>query len=98
VGVELVLRDRPDDDRGDVLAEALVRNPDHRDLPDGRVRGKDVLDLRQVRNDAEKHAIQIALTQSGGNLSRMAGLLGVSRPTLYDLLDKHGLKRSTNAE
>ena len=39
MGVELVLRCRADDDRGDVLAEALVRNPDHRDLPDGRMRG-----------------------------------------------------------
>ncbi|MGH8145775.1 MAG: PEP-CTERM-box response regulator transcription factor [Rhodanobacteraceae bacterium] len=55
--------------------------------------GEDVLDLRQVRNSAEKRAIQRAMTQSGSNLSRVANLLGVSRPTLYDLLDKHGLKK-----
>ncbi|MES1153990.1 MAG: helix-turn-helix domain-containing protein, partial [Rhodanobacter sp.] len=60
--------------------------------------GSDILDLRQVRNDAEKRAIQRALTQAGGNLSHVAGLLGISRPTLYDLLDKHGLKKPTDAD
>jgi len=55
--------------------------------------GEDVLDLRQVRTDAERRAIQRALTKAGGNLSRVADLLGVSRPTLYDLLDKHDLKK-----
>ena len=58
----------------------------------------DILDLRKVRNDAEKRAIQRALTQAGGNLSHVAGLLGISRPTLYDLLDKHGLKKPTDAD
>jgi two-component system NtrC family response regulator len=58
----------------------------------------DILDLRKVRNDAEKRAIQRALTQAGGNLSNVAGLLGISRPTLYDLLDKHGLKKPTDAD
>lgn len=59
---------------------------------------EDILDLRKVRNDAEKRAIQRALTQVGGNLSKGSSLLGVSRPTLYDLLDKHGLKRPTDAD
>jgi two-component system NtrC family response regulator len=58
----------------------------------------DVLDLHKVRSDAEKGAIQKALTQAGGNLSRAANLLGISRPTIYDLLDKHGLKRPVDAD
>ena len=58
----------------------------------------DILDLHKVRNDAEKRAIQRALTQAGGNLSRVASLLGISRPTIYDLLDKHGLKRPTGED
>lgn len=58
----------------------------------------DILDLHTVRSDAEKRAIQRALTQAGGNLSRVASLLGISRPTIYDLLDKHGLKRPTDAD
>ena len=58
----------------------------------------DFLSLRQVRIDAETHAIQRAMTKAGGNLSRVAELLGVSRPTLYDLLDKYGLKKMADAD
>ena len=60
--------------------------------------GEDILDLHKVRSDAEKRAIQRAMTQAGGNLSRVASLLGISRPTIYDLLDKHGLKKPGNAD
>jgi two-component system NtrC family response regulator len=59
--------------------------------------GEEILDLRQVRIDAEKRAIHTAMTRAGGNLSRVAGLLGISRPTLYDLLDKHGLRKPSDA-
>jgi two-component system NtrC family response regulator len=60
--------------------------------------GEDVLDLRQVRTEAERRAIQRAMAKAGGNLSRVADLLGVSRPTLYDLLDKHDLKKTVDAD
>lgn len=60
--------------------------------------GADVLDLRAVRGDAEKRAIQRAMTQAGSNLSRVASLLGVSRPTLYDLLDKYDLKKPADTD
>ena len=58
----------------------------------------EALDLREVRSEAEKRAIRRALTREGGNLSRVAQLLGVSRPTLYDLLEKYDLKKTTEAE
>jgi two-component system NtrC family response regulator len=48
--------------------------------------------LRQVRETAEKQAINKALALSNGNISNTAGLLGVTRPTLYSLLEKYGLK------
>ena len=47
--------------------------------------------LREVRAQAESKAIRVALTKSYGNISKAADLLGVTRPTLYDLLNKHGL-------
>ncbi|HEB92803.1 MAG TPA: PEP-CTERM-box response regulator transcription factor [Gammaproteobacteria bacterium] len=50
------------------------------------------LDLRQVREEAERKALQRALTLANSNVTQAAELLNVSRPTLYDLLSKYGLK------
>ncbi len=51
-----------------------------------------VLNLRQVRERAEIGALRRALARADGNISKTARLLGVSRPTLYDLLRSHGLR------
>jgi len=45
-----------------------------------------------VRRDAETRAIRNALAHAAGNISRAAQLLGVTRPTLYDLLEKYGIQ------
>ena len=47
------------------------------------------LNLRMARQRAETQAVRQALAVARGNLSRAAELLGVTRPTLYDLLQKH---------
>ncbi len=49
------------------------------------------LDLRGARARAEREVLQLALARSNGTLSAAAKLLGISRPTLYALLDTHGL-------
>jgi two-component system NtrC family response regulator len=49
------------------------------------------LDLRSARARAEQAVIRIALLRAKGNLSVAAKLLGVSRPTLYALLQSHGM-------
>ena len=49
------------------------------------------LNLRQVRDEAEKHAVLRVLGRVNGNLSKAADLLGVSRPTLYELIHRFGL-------
>lgn len=49
------------------------------------------LDLREARARAEREVVQMAIARSGGNISNAAKLLGVSRPTLYDLVKEHGL-------
>ena len=59
----------------------------------GTATGAGLPTLRDARRCAERSAIQRALAASNGNISSAAGLLGVSRPTLYDLIDRHGLKR-----
>lgn len=50
------------------------------------------LDLRQAREAAEKRVIIAALGRVDGNVLRAAEMLGLSRPTLYDLMRRHGLK------
>jgi two-component system NtrC family response regulator len=47
------------------------------------------LTIRDARARAEREALQSALAQAGSNLSRAAKLLGISRPTLYDLMQQH---------
>lgn len=57
--------------------------------PDG---GPPLLNLRQARENAERQAISQALAKSDGNIAQAAELLGITRPTLYDLMAKTGIK------
>ena len=47
------------------------------------------LTIRDARARAEREVLQLALAQAGSNLSKTAKLLGISRPTLYDLMQQH---------
>ncbi|RDE05998.1 PEP-CTERM-box response regulator transcription factor [Sphingomonas aracearum] len=49
------------------------------------------LNLRAARETADRRAIRQALARAEGNISNTAKLLGVSRPTLYDLLKSYDL-------
>lgn len=49
------------------------------------------LNLRSARETADRKAIRQALAQADGNISGASRLLGVSRPTLYDLLKSYDL-------
>ncbi len=50
------------------------------------------LDLRMTREAAEQRAVLAALARADGTIAKAADLLGVSRPTLYDLMHRLGLK------
>ncbi|MDH3514545.1 MAG: PEP-CTERM-box response regulator transcription factor [Gammaproteobacteria bacterium] len=50
------------------------------------------LNLRQVREQAERQAIMRALSHSAGKVSSAADMLGISRPTMYDMIRKLNIK------
>ena len=50
------------------------------------------LDLRTVRDKAERAAIVSALARTDGNIAKASEILGISRPTLYDLMHRLVIK------
>ncbi|MBW9272893.1 MAG: PEP-CTERM-box response regulator transcription factor [Candidatus Thiodiazotropha sp. (ex. Lucinisca nassula)] len=77
--------------RSVVMADDQMITPSELQLTEG---SEDVMpvNLREVREQAEAKAIIRAMSFVGGNVSKAADLLGISRPTLYDLVNKYGLK------
>ncbi|RJS94712.1 PEP-CTERM-box response regulator transcription factor [Salinisphaera sp. Q1T1-3] len=60
--------------------------------PAGDGRTPERLNLRQVRDEAEREAVSQSLEHAEGNVSHAARLLGISRPALYDLMRKHRIE------
>jgi two-component system, NtrC family, response regulator len=52
----------------------------------------DRVSLREARNRVERQVVVEALTRSNGNISRAAIELGISRPTMHGLLNKHDIR------
>jgi len=79
--------------RAVIMADANTIVADDLGLPDTVVE-EEPLNLRQVRDEAEYKAIVKALARTDGNIVKASEMLGVSRPTLYDLMGRHGIKAS----
>ena len=67
------------------------------ELDPATVSEMDVLNLRQVREEAERRAIMTALQAAQFNMAKAARLLGITRPTLYNLTDKYKIDYSKPA-
>jgi two-component system NtrC family response regulator len=57
--------------------------------PGGNLRA---LTLKQIRRNAEREAIMLSLSLNYMNLTRAAAELGISRPKLYEMIGKRGIK------
>lgn len=54
------------------------------------------LNLKAAREASDRKAIKRAIARTDGNISNAAKLLGVSRPTLYDLMRQYGFQNGSD--
>ena len=76
--------------RAVIMADGTEIGPVDLELEDTEL-PSEPFNLREVRELAEQRAIKRALIFTDNNVSRTAELLGVTRPTLYNLMKKHNL-------
>lgn len=79
--------------RAVLMAEDSYITPRNLGLQEPNVASADDRTLKTSRENQEKDLIRVTLDKHAGNLSKTATALGVSRPTLYQLLARYGLKR-----
>jgi two-component system, NtrC family, response regulator len=78
--------------RAAIMADGKLVTAADLDLQEGAEDDPDVLNLKSARERADRKVIRHALARSEGNISNTARLLGISRPTLYDLLKHYDLQ------
>ena len=78
--------------RAVIMADGKLINADDLDFGASEGQDVDVLNLKAAREAADRRVIRHALARSEGNISSTAKLLGISRPTLYDLLKQYELQ------
>ena len=77
--------------RAVIMAESRSVTPADLELGDSSEGG--FRSLKEARESVEREMIQQALQRHGGKISRAAEELGISRPTLYELMEKLGLDK-----
>jgi len=78
--------------RAVIMADGKSIGATDLDLPGTVMEEPDAINLRAVREVADRRAIRQALSRTENNISGAAKLLGISRPTLYDLLKQYRLQ------
>jgi two-component system NtrC family response regulator len=77
--------------RAVIMSDGKLLAAEDLDLTGVDVEESSAINLRAVREVADRRAIRQALSRTDNNISNAAKLLGVSRPTLYDLLKQYQL-------
>jgi len=78
--------------RAVIMADGKLIGAVDLDLDDAEGSDAEALNLKSAREQADRKMIRHALARSEGNISNTAKLLGISRPTLYDLLKQYDLQ------
>jgi len=78
--------------RSVIMADGKLVGADDLDLESAEEESADVLNLKSAREQSDRKVIRHALARSEGNISSTAKMLGISRPTLYDLLKQYDLQ------
>ena len=78
--------------RAVIMADGKLVNADDLDLGASGDEDSQLLNLKAAREAADRRVIRHALARSEGNISSTAKMLGISRPTLYDLLKQYDLQ------
>ena len=78
--------------RAVIMADGKMVSAEDLDLDDAEGSEAEALNLKSAREQADRKMIRHALARSEGNISNTAKLLGISRPTLYDLLKHYDLQ------
>ena len=79
--------------RAVIMADAKLVTAEDLDLDEADGEDSELpLNLKSARERADRKVIRRALARSEGNISSSAKLLGISRPTLYDLLKQYDLQ------
>tara|TARA_B100000678_G_C18210550_1_gene503167 strand:+ start:110 stop:1474 length:1365 start_codon:yes stop_codon:yes gene_type:complete len=78
--------------RAVIMADGKLVSAGDLDLESANAADAAPLNLKCAREEVDRHVIRKALARTEGNISGSAKLLGVSRPTLYDLLKQYDLQ------
>ncbi|ANI77027.1 MULTISPECIES: PEP-CTERM-box response regulator transcription factor [Sphingobium] len=78
--------------RAAIMADGKYVTAANLDLDGDRLEGGDVVNLKAARELADRRAIRRAIARTNGNISGAAKMLGISRPTLYDLLKQYQMQ------
>jgi two-component system NtrC family response regulator len=83
--------------RATIMAEGKRVTVEDLELKTGAPSPEKQLNLRQVRENAERAAILQALQACDYNMAKASRLLGITRPTLYNLTDKYRIETSSES-
>lgn len=84
--------------RAVIMSDAAAIYPadlgcEHEENAERPLTTQNIISLREARNILERDLIDAAIERNSDNIQKAALELGVSRPTFYDLMKKHGIKK-----